>query len=90
MALASNPGLLTSLDRPYFELTGMGVLAGGQFHNSTPYAGTLQSNAGVSGSAAFGMEIPGTKLSFGLGVFPVSLLQDRWRFQDPPGTAGAS
>lgn len=89
-ALASNPALLTSVGRPYFELTGMSVLAGGQFHNSTPYVGTLESNAGISGSAGFGMQIPRTRFSMGVGVFPVSLLADRWKFQDPPGTAGAS
>ena len=89
-ALASNPALLTSIGRPYLEVTGMGVLAGGQFHNSTPFTGVLESNAGIAGSAGFGMQIPRTRLSVGLGVFPVSLLEDRWKFQDPPGTAGAS
>ncbi len=89
-ALAANPALLTSIGRPYFELTGMGVLAGGEYRNSTPYVGSLQSNAGVSGSAGLGMQIPHTRLSIGLGVFPVSLLEDRWKFQDPPGTAGAT
>ncbi len=89
-ALASNPGLLSSIGRPYLEVTGLGVLAGGQFHNSTPYVGTLESNAAVSGSAAFGMQIPRTRLSLGLGAFPVSMLADRWKLQDPPGTAGAS
>ncbi len=64
-ALASNPALLTSVGKPYLELTGMGVLAGGQFHNSTPYIGCLESNAGISGSAAFGMQIPHTRLSLG-------------------------
>jgi hypothetical protein len=54
-ALASNPALLTSIGQPYLELTGMAVLAGGQFHNATPYVGTLQSNAGAAGSAGFGM-----------------------------------
>ncbi len=89
-ALASNPAMLTSMGRPYLELTGMGVLAGGQFHNSTPYIGTLESNAGVSGSAAFGLQIPHTRLSVGVGAFPVSLLADRWTYRDAPGTAGAS
>jgi long-chain fatty acid transport protein len=89
-ALAFNPAMLTSIDRPYLEFTGMGVLAAGQFHNSTPYVGTLRSNSGLAGSAAFGMHIPHSRLSMGLGVFPVSLLSDQWRFQDPPGTAGAS
>lgn len=89
-ALAANPALLTSIGRPYLELTGAGVLAGGQFRNTTPFVGTLESNAGVTGSAGFGMQIPRTRLSIGLGVFPVSLLSDRWKFQDAPGTAGAS
>ncbi len=89
-ALASNPSLLTSIGRPYFEISGMGVLAGGQYRNSTPYIGSLESNAGLAGSAGFGMHIPHSRLSIGLGVFPVSLLTDRWKFQDPPGTAGAS
>jgi long-chain fatty acid transport protein len=89
-ALAANPALLNSIGAPYLELTGMGVLAGGQFHNSTPDVGTLESDAGVSASAAFGMQIPNSRLSIGLGVFPVSLLADRWTYQDPPGTAGAS
>ena len=89
-ALASNPAMLTSLGAPSLELTGMGILANGHFHNSTPYVGQLQSNAGIAGSAAFGMQIPSTRLSIGLGVFPVSLLSDRWKYQDPAGTAGAS
>ena len=89
-ALASNPALLTSVGRPYFEMTGLGVLAGGQFHNSTPTVGSLESNAGIAGSAGFGMQIPRTRFSIGLGVFPVSLLADRWKFEDPRGTAGAS
>jgi long-subunit fatty acid transport protein len=89
-ALADNPALLCSIGAPYLEITGMGIVAAGQFHNATPYAGTLQSDAGLSGSAAFGMQIPDTRLSFGVGVFPVSTLSDRWKYQDPPGTAGAS
>ncbi len=89
-ALASNPAALTSLDRPYLEVTGMSVFAGGQFRNSTPFAGSLENNAGLSGSAAFGAQIPGTRLSIGAGAFPVSLMSDKWRYQDPPGTAGAS
>jgi long-chain fatty acid transport protein len=89
-ALAFNPAMLTSIDRPYLEFTGMGIVAQGSFHNSTPYVGRLQGNSGVAGSAAFGMRIPHSRLSIGLGVFPVSLLSDQWRFQDPPGTAGAS
>ncbi len=44
----------------------------------------------MAGSAGFGIQIPRTRLSIGLGIFPVSLLADRWKFQDPPGTAGAS
>jgi long-subunit fatty acid transport protein len=68
----------------------MGVLAGGTYRNSTPYAGNLESNAGTTGSAAFGVKIPGSPYSFGIGTFPVSRLTDRWKFQDPPGTAGAS
>ena len=89
-ALATNPALLVSVGRPYLEFTAMGMFAGGQFHNATPYVGSLQSDMGVSGSAGFGMQIPHTQLSIGLGVFPVSLLSDRWTYQDPPGTAGAS
>jgi long-chain fatty acid transport protein len=89
-ALASNPAALTSIGQPYLEFTGMGVFAGGQFHNSTPYVGHLQSDTAAAGSAGFGMQIPHTRLSIGLGVFPVSLLSDRWTYQDPPGTAGAS
>lgn len=89
-ALAANPALLTSVGAPELELTGMGVFAAGQFHNSTSFTGALQNDSGVSGSAAFGMQIPNTRLSIGLGVFPVSLLTDRWKYQDPPGTAGAS
>lgn len=89
-ALAANPALLTSIGRPYLELTGMGVLAGGEFHNATPTVGHLESNAGFAGSAGFGMQVPHTRLSLGVGVFPVSLLSDRWIYQDPAGTAGAS
>jgi hypothetical protein len=89
-ALAANPALLSSIGAPYLEVTGMGILGAGQFHNSTPYVGSLESNTGLSGSAAFGMQIPDTVFSFGVGVFPVSMLSDRWKFQDPPGTAGAS
>ncbi len=89
-ALAANPAMLTSIGRPNLEFTGMGILAGGSFHNSTPYAGVLENNAGVSGSAAFGMQVPHTRLSFGAGVMPVSLLTDKWKYSDAPGTAGAS
>lgn len=43
-----------------------------------------------SRATAFGMQIPHTRLSLGFGAVPISLLSDRWKFQDPPGTAGAS
>lgn len=89
-ALAANPAALTGIDRPYLEFSGMGVFAGGQFHNSTPHVGSLSSQAAASGSAAFGIQIPGTRVSIGFGVFPVSLLSDRWKYQDPAGTAGAT
>jgi hypothetical protein len=89
-ALASNPAMLTLMERPNLELTGMGVLAGGSFRNSTAAPGYLESNAGIAGSAAFGTKISHTRLRLGVGVFPVSLLSDKWINQDPAGTAGAT
>jgi hypothetical protein len=89
-ALAANPAMLTTIGRPFLEISGMGDFAQGQFHNSTNYPGSIASNVGALGSAAFGMQIPHTRLSIGLGVFPVSLLSDRWTYKDPAGTAGAS
>lgn len=88
--LAANPAALTFLSRPVFEISGMGVLARGSYHNSTSYIGSLDSSAGVAGSAAFASRIGQSRISLGAGVFPVSLLSDQWRLADPPGTAGAS
>lgn len=89
-ALASNPAALSAIDGRYLEFSGTGVFAAGQFHNFTSYVGSLSSQAGAAGSAAFGMQIPSSRIYIGFGAFPVSLLSDRWQYQDPAGTAGAT
>ena len=87
-SLAMNPAGLSYLGSSTLEVSGMGVLASGTFHNSTPYIGTLGSTAGFSGSAAFGARLGDSRISIGFGTFPVSLISDRWRYLDPPGGAG--
>ena len=89
-ALAANPAGLAFAGRPLLEISGMGVLASGTFRNSSPFAGNLDGNAGVAGSAALASRIGHSRISLGLGVFPVSLLSDNWKYFDPPGTAGVS
>jgi hypothetical protein len=89
-SLAANPAALTSIGRPFLEISGMGVLAQGTYRNSTPYVGSLNNSAGLAGSAAFASRIGVSRVSLGVGVFPVSLLSDQWRYADPAGAAGAS
>ena len=89
-SLAANPAALTSVGRPLLEISGMGVLAHGTYQNSTSYVGSLDGSAGVAGSAAFASRVGASRVSLGVGVFPVSLLSDQWRYADPAGTAGAS
>ncbi len=89
-SLAANPAALTSLGRPLLEVSGMSVLAHGTYRNSTPYLGSLDNSAGLAGSAAFASRVGASRVSLGIGVFPVSLLSDKWRYADPAGTAGAS
>ncbi|MBV8708204.1 MAG: outer membrane protein transport protein [Acidobacteriaceae bacterium] len=89
-SLAANPAALTFIGRPLLEVSGMGVLAHGAYQNSTPYLGSLSNSAGLAGSAAFASRVGASRISLGVGVFPVSLLSDQWRYADPAGTAGVS
>lgn len=89
-ALAQNPAGLSYGVAPTLEVTGLGVLASGSYHNTTPYAGTLGNSAGLAGSAAFGAQLGQSRVSIGLGSFPVSLISDKWSYVDPPGGAGGT
>jgi long-subunit fatty acid transport protein len=89
-SLAANPAALTSIDSPLLEVSAMGVFAHGAYQNSTPYLGSLDGSAGLAGSAAFASRVGTSRISLGIGIFPVSLLSDKWRYTDPVGAAGAS
>ena len=89
-SLAANPAGLASIGRPQLEFSAMGVFAKGSYQNSTSFPGYMDGTAGIAGSAGFGSQIGSSRVSIGLGFFPVSLLSDRWRYADPAGTAGVS
>ncbi len=44
----------------------------------------------MSGSAGFALPLAGTRFTLGAAVFPTAMLSGKWRYQDPPGTAGVS
>jgi transcriptional regulator with XRE-family HTH domain len=60
------------------------------FTNAVNSNSPLREEPGVIPAAAFGMDVPHSRFSFGIGVLPDLASASTWNYADPPGAGGAS
>ncbi len=89
-AAEGNPAGLGTLDGRALEAGGFGSLASGSFRNTVDTHGHLSGTAGAIPYGAFGARLGASAWRAGVAVTPDALIRAKWRYVDPPGTAGAS
>ncbi len=89
-AAEGNPAGLGTLDGRVLEAGGLGSLASGSFRNTIDNHGHLGGTAGAIPYGAVAARLGESPWRVGLAVTPDALMRAKWRYLDPPGTAGAS
>ena len=92
-AVEGNPAGLAGLRKPTLDVTGVGILARGTFHNSVDDHGKLTGVGGALPYAALGVPLGGhlgSHLAGSLAVTPDAVMRVGWSYIDPPGTAGVT
>jgi long-subunit fatty acid transport protein len=92
-AVEGNPAGLAGLQRRTLDVTGVGILAHGTFHNSVDNNGKLTGVGGALPYAALGVPLGGhlgSRLAGSLAITPDALIRVGWTYLDPPGTAGVT
>ncbi len=89
-ALSTNPAGLAFLNSPTLDLSMSAVFARGSFSNSVNTNSPMTTSPGVIPYGAFGMPIGKSKFNVGLGFAPDLASVSDWKYQDAPGTGGAT
>ena len=89
-AAEGNPAGLGTLDGRVLEGGGLGSLASGSFRNTVDSHGQLNGTAGAIPYGAIAARLGESPWRVGLAAAPDALMRAKWRYVDPPGTAGAS
>jgi long-subunit fatty acid transport protein len=92
-AVEGNPAGLAGLQQRTLDVTGVGILAHGTFHNSVDNHGKLTGVGGALPYAALGVPLGGhlgSHLAGSLAVTPDAVMRVGWSYIDPPGTAGVT
>jgi long-subunit fatty acid transport protein len=89
-ALSTNPAGLAFLSSPTLDLSMSAVFARGSFSNSVNNDSPMTTSPGVIPYGAFGMPIGKSKFNVGLGFAPDLASVSDWKYQDAPGTGGAT
>jgi long-subunit fatty acid transport protein len=89
-ALSTNPAGLTYVTSPTVDLSLSTVFARGSFSNSANNNSAMTTSPGVIPYGAFGMPIPHSRFSFGVGFAPDLASVSDWQYVDPPGAFGVT
>ena len=88
-AIEGNPAGLAGLRNRTLDVTGVGILAHGTFHNSVDDNGKLTGVGGALPYAALGIPL-GHNWTGALAETPDAVMRVGWSYIDPPGTAGVT
>jgi long-subunit fatty acid transport protein len=89
-ALSTNPAGLTYLTSPSLDLSLYTVFARGSFSNSANNNAPMTTSPGVIPYGAFGMPIPHSRFTFGVGFAPDLASVSDWNYVDAPSSSGVT
>jgi long-subunit fatty acid transport protein len=89
-ALSTNPAGLTYLTSPSVDLSFSTVFVRGSFSNSANNNAPMTTSPGVIPYGAFGMPIPHSRFTFGVGFAPDLASVSDWNYVDAPSKGGVT
>lgn len=89
-AVQGNPAGLAGISSRTLDLSAIGLVAGGSFHNAANPDAGLRGVAGALPFGAFATPIGRSHWTASAAVTPEILMRANWHYVDAPGTAGVS
>jgi len=86
-ALGVNPAGLSLLKGPVLDAGFTAAIPTGEFTSRFGSGGDLENRFEIGPDFAFGMPLPSSPVSVGVGLIPAVGLAAHWRYLDPPGGA---
>jgi long-chain fatty acid transport protein len=87
-AMTANPAGLAAIDHVQARLGATLVVVDGEFSNAANRNVDIDTGVGVIPDAAVAVPLPGHRITLGLSLSPLSLLDSDWNYVDAPGGAG--